>query len=107
MAHQYLTINGSLYWVLAVLFLLRNALQGLGVTAVPTIAGFMELIARSAAGLLLIGQIGFLGVCLAAPLAWFGALVPVAISWAVHRRRLVRAESQVSLIEPALELTVR
>jgi Na+-driven multidrug efflux pump len=107
MAHQYLILNGSLYWVLAVLFLLRNALQGLGVTAVPTIAGFMELLARSAVGLFLIERIGFLGACLAAPLAWLGALLPVAIAWVIHRRRLIRAETtSTRLIERgALELT--
>jgi len=107
MAHQYLILNGSLYWVLAVLFLLRNALQGLGVTAVPTIAGFMELLARSAVGLLLIERVGFLGACLAAPLAWLGALLPVAIAWVIHRRRLLRAEStSTTLIERGtLELT--
>jgi MATE family, multidrug efflux pump len=100
MAHQYLMINGSLYWVLAVLFLLRNALQGLGVTAVPTIAGFMELIARSAVGLLLIDRIGFLGACLAAPLAWVAALLPVAIAWFVHRRRLLQAEARAAASSP-------
>ena len=106
MSHQYLILNGSLYWVLAVLFLLRNALQGLGVTAVPTIAGFMELLARSAVGLLLIDHIGFLGVCLAAPLAWLAALVPVAIAWVIQRRRLVQKESRTTPIERGtLELT--
>jgi len=92
MAHQYLILNGSLYWVLAILFLLRNAVQGLGATVVPTIAGFMELIARAGVGLLLVGRLGFLAVCLAAPLAWIGALVPVAIAWALQRRRLLRRE---------------
>jgi Na+-driven multidrug efflux pump len=92
LTHQYLILNGSLYSVLAILFLLRNALQGLGATAVPTIAGFMELVARSAVGLLLIERIGFLGACLAAPLAWVAALLPVAISWGIHRRRMLRAE---------------
>ena len=97
MTHQYLILNGSLYSVLAVLFLLRNAIQGLGATTVPTVAGFMELIARSAVGLLLIERIGFLGACLAAPLAWVAALVPIAISWAFHRRQLIRAESGAAL----------
>jgi Na+-driven multidrug efflux pump len=106
MAHQYLILNGSLYWVLAVLFLLRNALQGLGVTAVPTIAGFMELLARSAVGLLLIERVGFLGVCLAAPLAWLGALVPVAIAWMIHRRRLIRAESNSTSQELPTEAAI-
>jgi Na+-driven multidrug efflux pump len=110
MAHQYLILNGSLYWVLAVLFLLRNALQGLGATVVPTIAGVMELVARSAVGLLLIGQMGFLGACLAAPLAWVGALVPVAIAWVVQRRRLIQAESRAStnpIEEGSLQLTAQ
>lgn len=92
MAHQYLILNGSLYWVLAVLFLLRNAVQGLGSTVVPTIAGFMELFARAGVGLLLVERLGFLAVCLAAPLAWLGALLPVAIAWALKRRQLVRNE---------------
>ena len=92
MAHRYLLITSSMYVVLALLFLLRNALQGLGVTAVPTIAGVMELVARAFVGLVLIGQVGFLGVCLSGPLAWIGALVPLAVAWLVHHRRLVRLD---------------
>lgn len=93
LAHQYLVINGSLYWMLALLFLLRNAVQGLGATFVPTLAGFMELVARGVIGLLLIERIGFLGVSLAAPVAWLGALLPVAFAWFAHRRRLLGEES--------------
>lgn len=92
MAHEYLIVNGALYVALALLFVLRNSLQGLGATVVPTIAGFMELLLRAAAGLFLVVPLGFLGVCLAAPLAWVGALVPVAIAWAWARSRLVRTE---------------
>lgn len=92
LAHRYLVINSALYWVLALLFLLRNTVQGLGSTSVPTMAGVMELVVRSIAGLVLVGHIGFLGVCIAAPLAWFLALVPVTIAWLVLRRRLVADE---------------
>jgi putative MATE family efflux protein len=95
MAHRYLVINSALYWLLAILFLLRNAVQGLGSTAIPTLAGVMELLVRSVVGLLLIGQIGFLGVCIAAPLAWFFALLPVLVAWVVLRRRLVGDEEAV------------
>jgi putative MATE family efflux protein len=101
MAHQYLVINSSLYAILAVLFVTRNALQGLGVTAVPTIAGVMELFARSFVGLVLIGQLGFLGACVAAPLAWVAALVPLGFSWVSHHRRLARLESPASRGQPA------
>jgi putative MATE family efflux protein len=94
MAREYLLINGSLYAVLAILFVVRNSLQGLGDAAIPTVAGFMELGARSLVGLFLIERIGFLGACLAAPLAWVAALLPMVIAWAVHRHRLIAAETQ-------------
>lgn len=102
MAHDYLVINAVMYPVLASLFLLRNAIQGLGATGVPTLAGFMELILRAGAGVFLVGQFGFLGVALAAPLAWLGALIPVALAWFVHRRRLLRSELGEPLPEAEL-----
>lgn len=95
MAHQYLRISGALYIVLAMVFLLRNAIQGLGATGVPTLAGLMELLVRASVGLFLIERIGFLGACLAAPLAWVGALIPIAIAWFVQRQRLLDAQQRV------------
>jgi putative MATE family efflux protein len=95
MAHKYLAINGMLYAVLAVLFLLRNSIQGLGATTVPTIAGIGELVARASVGLFLIDRVGFLGACVAAPLAWVAALIPLAAAWFVERRKLLVLESGV------------
>ncbi len=91
-SHQYLVVQGSLYVILALVFVVRNAIQGLGATGVPTIAGFLELAMRGTAGLVLIDHLGFLGVSLAAPLAWVGALVPLSIAWFVRRRHLIEAE---------------
>jgi len=92
MAHQYLIISGMLYVFLSLLFVLRNTLQGLGVTSVPTVGGIMELVVRSVAGLVLVRYLGFTGVCLAAPLAWIGSLTPLSIAWAVQRLRLKARE---------------
>ena len=88
LAHTFLSVNGRLYVALALLFALRNALQGMGRSAVPTLAGVMELVLRVAAAVLLVDRLGFLGACLAAPLAWFGALVPLTVAWGRERRRL-------------------
>ncbi|GAA3881155.1 MATE family efflux transporter [Tessaracoccus defluvii] len=87
-AHGYLVVQGLLYPILASVFVLRNTVQGLGETLIPTIGGFMELILRAAAGLLLVVPLGFFGVALAAPLAWIGALIPVAICWFGWRRAM-------------------
>lgn len=103
MAHRYLVINSAMYGILAMLFLLRNAVQGLGATSIPTLAGVMELLVRSTAGLVFIRHLGFLGACIAAPTAWFFALIPVVIAWVVLRRRLIASEAT----HAPLELTAR
>jgi putative MATE family efflux protein len=93
MVHQYFLISGCLYVFLAMLFLLRSAIQGLGLTLVPTLAGFMELAMRAITGIVLVSHFGFIGACWASPLAWLGALVPITTAWVILRRRLIRAET--------------
>lgn len=88
MAHQYLVVNSALYAVLAVLFICRHTIQGLGSTLAPTLAGVLELVARGIVGIFLVKHLGFLGVIIAAPAAWVLALVPLVIAWRGHRRVL-------------------
>jgi len=92
MAHEYLIVSGVSYVLLALLFVYRNALQGLGLSLVSTVAVFMQLALRAVAALVLVGQLGFWGITLASPLAWLAALVPVACWWIVERRRLIDHE---------------
>ena len=92
LAHQYLVLVGMTYVLLALMFVLRNTIQGLGFTGVPTMAGLMELVMRAAVALVLVRSFGFLGVCLAAPLAWVGALIPVTIAWVRQRKLLLARE---------------
>ena len=85
---MYLVVNGVCYWILALLFIYRFTLQGLGKSMVPTIAGIMELIMRAAAGLFLVEWLGYLGACLASPMAWVGACVPLAIAFFATRSHM-------------------
>lgn len=80
-AKTFLSVNGVLYWVLALLFLYRFTLQGLGNSSVPTIAGIMELIMRAMGGLFLVDMLGFTGAALSNPLAWIGACIPLTIAY--------------------------
>lgn len=92
LAQTYLIINGVFYIALGLLFAVRGALQGLGKTFIPTFAGVMELVTRVAAALILAKHFGFVGVALAAPLAWIAALIPVWISWVKQRHWLLDEE---------------
>ena len=88
LAKTYLSISGMNYWILALLFIYRFTLQGLGNSLVPTIAGTMELIMRAVAALFLAQHFGFAGACTANPLAWLGACVPLCIAYYLYIRKL-------------------
>ena len=79
------------YWILSLLFIFRYTLQGLRQSVVPTIAGVMELLMRAGAAIFLCGWLGFLGACLANPMAWVGSCIPLAIAYFWTRRQLVKA----------------
>lgn len=90
LAQVYLNINASMYWVLALLFVFRYTLQGLGQSMVPTFAGIMELCMRAFASVILAGWFGFAGVSMASPAAWIGACVPLVIAYLMTSRKLRR-----------------
>ena len=81
LAQTYLHISGLFYWILALLFIYRYTLQGLGKSLVPTIAGIMELFMRIFAAVYMANYFGFTGVCSASPLAWIGSAVPLIIAY--------------------------
>ena len=84
----FLIITGLAYWALALLFIFRFTLQGLGQSFVPTLAGVTELLMRIAAAIFLVDKLGYLGACLAAPMAWIGGLIPLAVSFFFTAKKL-------------------
>ena len=49
----------------------------MGYGLVPMLGGVFELVARAAIVLLVAGRTSFAGVCLADPMAWIAALIPL------------------------------
>lgn len=86
----YLLIQGSCYWVLALLFVYRYTLQGLGYTFAPTFAGVMELVMRGVAAFILVEAFAFVGASWASPLAWIGSCVPLLIAYYRAERWLLK-----------------
>ncbi|AJA47247.1 putative efflux protein, MATE family [Clostridium pasteurianum DSM 525 = ATCC 6013] len=99
LAQTYLNVNGVTYFLLAMLFVYRYSLQGLGQSFVPTIAGIMELVMRMFAAIILSKNLEFFGVCLANPLAWIGSCVPLMIAYYVTMKKLNRISETVFVSE--------
>lgn len=69
-ARQYFKINVFFFYALSVLFIYRNALQGLGKSQAPIFSSCIEMVVKILATLLLTPSLGYLGVCYTEPIAW-------------------------------------
>ena len=73
-ALQYLSVISVLFCFHGLLMIFRNTLQGLGFSTQAIISGVGELLGRSLGGWLAVNKLGYLGICLANPIAWVFAL---------------------------------
>lgn len=78
LATYYCRITSLFYLILAVLFIYRNALQGLGNGRIPIISSCIEMVVKVVATFTLIPYTAYTGVCLAEPIAW-SLMAPVLV----------------------------
>ena len=67
---KYLIILGASFILLALVNVVRPAIQGMGFASVAMFAGLCELVGRGLAGIILVPKFGFYGACFGAPAAW-------------------------------------
>lgn len=70
LAAYYTRISSIFYFVLAILFIYRNGLQGLGNGRSPILSSCIEMAVKIVVTFVLIPSTGYTGVCLAEPIAW-------------------------------------
>jgi len=86
-----LQIQCGFYWLLALMFVLRNTLQGLGKSVIATMSGIIELIIRCAVAIFLVEPLGFDGICIASPLAWLGGILVLIPPYMVWKKTIRKA----------------
>lgn len=95
-AQSYILATARCYSLVAVLFVLRNSLQGLGFTYSNMIAGAGELFGRIAIAFIFTPLIGFNAVCYAGPAAWLLADIPLAVIYLrKHKKFKELAKEQI------------
>lgn len=78
-AQECLNYAAIFFIPLGLIFIYRNALQGMGESFVPMMAGAFELIARAIVAFTLPSFIGYTGICLSDPIAWLAAAIPLGL----------------------------
>lgn len=82
-AAQFLPMCGVMLFAVDMLFVIRNAVQGMGFPFVPMLSGIAEMLLRVSAIMLFIGSIGFRATAVAEICAWTGALLINTAAFAV------------------------
>ena len=92
-AKRYILAIAQCYSLVAVLFVMRNTLQGLGFTYANSIAGMGEFFGRLSIAFLLTPALGFDAVCYAGPAAWLLADIPLAVIYFAKAKKFRRITS--------------
>jgi len=100
LAITYLRITAGLFVLLGMKFVFRGAVQGMGMSAIPTASTVVELVVRATVAFWLVNQFGLTGIALAAPLAWTAGLSLNLFAWRRWRRELLRRAGKIDRGEP-------
>lgn len=85
-AKRYILAIAQCYSLVAILFVMRNSLQGMGFTYANSIAGIGELFGRLSVAFILTPLLGFDAICYAGPAAWLLADIPLIIIYIKKRQ---------------------
>lgn len=92
-AQIYLNFCAMSFLFLGIIYVYRNALQGISRGHLTLVAGIIELFVRSGVVMVLSNIIGFSGICLASPLTWVVTGLFVCISFKIISKDLIYRQS--------------
>ncbi len=67
---RYLHFNTPFYFILSIVIVFRNALQGIGIKIFPLASSFVELAGKFVVAMVLAPRIGYTGIMISEPLVW-------------------------------------
>lgn len=95
---QYIRTLTAFFFPLALVNIVRFSIQGMGYSGLAILAGVMEMIARTAVGLIFVPMFGYTAACFASPAAWICAdlfLIPACMGSINRLRKIYEKEPEV------------
>ena len=75
----YLKINTLLYFIPAVICIVRNVMQGIGDHVTPIFSSFIECIGKVLITMLLVPHMKYMGIIIAEPVVWIFMVIPLLV----------------------------
>ena len=92
-AYMYIIYSVPFYFFFSQMFIYRNACQGMGIAMIPMMTGIVELFVRTGVAVFLTESQGYLGICLASPIAWVSSFSVAYFSYR-YFIRILESKSQ-------------
>lgn len=88
----YLRFDTPFYFVVCILLILRNSMQGIGRKIIPMIASAIELLGKLLVALVLAERMGYFGIIISEPVTWIlcAALLAIAFLTDARFRRITK-----------------
>jgi len=93
-ASAYLKFDTLFYFIPAVICIVRNAMQGIGIYITPLISSGIELVGKVIIAASLVPVLHYTGVILAEPIVWFIMIIPLIIQ--ILRTPILKKNSIIS-----------
>lgn len=90
-ASLYLRVNTILYFVTAVICILRNAMQGIGDSITPVISSSLELLCKVLIAFLLTPYFGYWAIILSEPVSWVIMVIPLLVG--IKKNKFISADT--------------
>jgi putative MATE family efflux protein len=78
---RYMKINTACYFILSIVIVFRNALQGVGAKAAPLLSSVLELLGKFAVAKVLAPLLGYFGIIISEPVVWTGMAIILGIGF--------------------------
>ncbi|MCI7131805.1 MAG: MATE family efflux transporter [Lachnospiraceae bacterium] len=80
-ATSYLKFDTLLYWVTAIIIVLRNTMQGIGDHITPVISSSIECVGKIILVNLLVEPFGYWGIIVSEPITWCFMVIPLIVQY--------------------------
>lgn len=98
-ACAYMRVNTPFYFVLAVLVIMRNSLQGLGRKAVPVASSVVECVGKAVVAFLAAPALGYFGVMISEPCVWILMTILLIAGYVTDKELMSKTVQRQGLLE--------
>lgn len=90
-ASLYLRVNTILYFIVGVICVLRNTMQGIGDSITPVVSSSLELLCKVLIAFLLTPYLGYWAIILSEPVSWVIMVIPLLVG--IKKNKFISADA--------------